>query len=157
MEHLNRIYASFDYYRRWQFDRIRRKEGHYEMLPAAMKNLIPNFTEKFKSMRECVSENQKFLSLMTRHPLSYAQVRATGRKDIPSNFNMDKVCSFVNLMYEKQRRGPDHRRLHDILHQRGHLLTGEPSWTPKTQPNDSRAAVWLSFWCSTRPSADGGK
>ena len=27
---------------------------------------------------------------------------------------------------------------------------------PKTQPNDSRAAVWLSFWCSTRPSADTG-
>ena len=24
---------------------------------------------------------------------------------------------------------------------------------PKTQPNDSRAAVWLSFWFSTRPSA----
>jgi len=93
MEHLNRIYASFDYYRHWQFDRIRRKEGHYEMLPAAMKKLIPNFTEKFKRMRECVSENQKFLSLMTRHPLSNAQVRARGRKDIPSNFNMDKVRS----------------------------------------------------------------
>ena len=25
-----------------------------------------------------------------------------------------------------------------------------PSWTPKTQPNDSSAVVWLSFWCSTR-------
>ena len=25
-----------------------------------------------------------------------------------------------------------------------------PSWTPKTQPNDSAAVVWLSFWCSTR-------
>ena len=24
-----------------------------------------------------------------------------------------------------------------------------PSWTPKTQPNDSSAVVWLSFWCST--------
>ena len=41
--------------------------------------------------------------------------------------------------YEEQRRGRDHRRLHDILHQRGHLLTSEPSWKP---------------WCSTRPSAD---
>ena len=55
---------------------------------------------------------------------------------------------------EAQRRGPDHRRLHDILHHSGNLLTGQSSWTPKTQPNDSRAAVWLSFWCSTRPSAD---
>ena len=36
------------------------------------------------------------------------------------------------------------------------LFSSEPSWTPKTQPNDSRAAVWLSFWCSTRPSADTG-
>ena len=25
-----------------------------------------------------------------------------------------------------------------------------PSWTPKTQPNDSSAVVWLSFRCSTR-------
>ena len=24
-------------------------------------------------------------------------------------------------------------------------------WTPKTQPGGSRAATWLSFWCSTRP------
>ena len=24
-----------------------------------------------------------------------------------------------------------------------------PSWKPKTQPNDSRAAVWLSFWFQT--------
>ena len=24
------------------------------------------------------------------------------------------------------------------------------SWTPKTQPKDSSAVVWLSFWCSTR-------
>ena len=29
--------------------------------------------------------------------------------------------------YETQRRGPDHRRLHDILHQRGDLLTGQSS------------------------------
>lgn len=93
MEHLNRIYASFDYYQRWQFDRIKRKEGHYEMLPAAMKKLIPNFSEKFKRMRECVSENQKFLRLMTEHPLAPAQVRAKGRSDTPSNFNMDKVRS----------------------------------------------------------------
>ena len=26
----------------------------------------------------------------------------------------------------------------------------KPSWTPKTQLNDSSAVVWLSFWCSTR-------
>ena len=25
-----------------------------------------------------------------------------------------------------------------------------PSWTPKIQPNDSSAVVWLSFWCSIR-------
>jgi len=93
MEHLNRIYASFDYYRHWQFDRIKRKEGHYEMLPPAMKKLIPNFSAKFKRMRECVSENQKFLGRMTRHPLSPSQIRAKGRKDTPSNFNMDKVRS----------------------------------------------------------------
>ena len=36
--------------------------------------------------------------------------------------------------YEKQRHGPDHRRVHDILHHREHLLTGKSSWTPKTQP-----------------------
>ena len=29
--------------------------------------------------------------------------------------------------YEAQRRGPDHRSLHDILHQRGDLLTGQSS------------------------------
>ena len=33
-------------------------------------------------------------------------------------------------------------------------FSSESSWKPKTQPNDSRAAVWLSFWFSTRPSAD---
>ena len=40
-----------------------------------------------------------------------------------------------------------------------HITRGyssESSWTPKTQPNDSKAAIWLSFWCSTRPSADTG-
>ena len=30
-------------------------------------------------------------------------------------------------------------------------FSSESSWTPKTQPNDNGAAVWLSFWCSTRP------
>ena len=34
------------------------------------------------------------------------------------------------------------------------FFSSESSWTPKTQSNDSRAAVWLSFWFSTRPSAD---
>ena len=31
-----------------------------------------------------------------------------------------------------------------------YCLCRRPSWTPKTQPNDSSAVVWLSFWCSTR-------
>jgi len=44
-------------------------------------------------MRECVSENQKFLSLMTQEPLSEAQEKAKGREDTPTNFNMDKVKS----------------------------------------------------------------
>ena len=35
-------------------------------------------------------------------------------------------------------------------------LTGESRWTSKTQPNDSRAAVWARFWYSTRSSAVGG-
>ena len=35
-----------------------------------------------------------------------------------------------------------------------HFFSSDPSWTPKTQPNNSRAVFWLSFWCSTRPSAD---
>ena len=34
------------------------------------------------------------------------------------------------------------------------FFSSESSWKPKTQPNDSRAAVWLSFWFPTRPSAD---
>ena len=34
------------------------------------------------------------------------------------------------------------------------FFSSESRWKPKTQPNDSRAAVWLSFWFSTRPSAD---
>ena len=34
------------------------------------------------------------------------------------------------------------------------LFSSESSWKPKTQPNNSRAAVWLSFWFLTRPSAD---
>ena len=38
----------------------------------------------------------------------------------------------------------------------GHLLTGGSSWTPKTQPNDALRRRLLSFWCSTRPSADAG-
>ena len=33
------------------------------------------------------------------------------------------------------------------------FFSSESSWKPKTQPNDSRAAVWLSLF-STRPSAD---
>ena len=36
----------------------------------------------------------------------------------------------------------------------GKLFPSEVSWKPKTQPNDSRDAVWLSFWFSTRPSAE---
>ena len=32
----------------------------------------------------------------------------------------------------------------------------ESSWTPNTQPNESKAAVWLSFWCSSRPSVETG-
>ena len=43
-----------------------------------------------------------------------------------------------------------------VLAQSQTLFPSEPSSTPKTQPNDSKAAVWLSFWCSTRPSADTG-
>ena len=31
----------------------------------------------------------------------------------------------LSLAYEEIRRGPDHRRLYDILHQRGYLLTVE--------------------------------
>ena len=31
-----------------------------------------------------------------------------------------------------------------------HSFSSESSWQPKTQPNDSRAAVWSSFWFSTR-------
>ena len=34
------------------------------------------------------------------------------------------------------------------------FFSSKSSWKPKTQPNDSRAAVWLSFWFSTRPLAD---
>ena len=34
------------------------------------------------------------------------------------------------------------------------IFSSESSWTPKTSPNNCRAAVWLRFWCSTRPSAD---
>ena len=34
------------------------------------------------------------------------------------------------------------------------LFSSESSWTPKTHPNDSRAAIRLRFWCSTWPSAD---
>ena len=33
-------------------------------------------------------------------------------------------------------------------------FSGESSWKQKTQPNDSRAAVWLRLWFSTWPSAD---
>ena len=36
------------------------------------------------------------------------------------------------------------------------LLSGKSTWTPKPQPNDSRATVWLSFWCSTRHSVNAG-
>ena len=31
-----------------------------------------------------------------------------------------------------------------------YCICRRPRWTPKTQPNDSSAVVWLSFWCSTR-------
>ena len=31
-----------------------------------------------------------------------------------------------------------------------------PSWTPKTHPAGGGAPTWLSFWCSTRPSAGSG-
>ena len=30
----------------------------------------------------------------------------------------------------------------------------QSSWIPETQPGDSRAATWLSFWRSTWPSVD---
>ena len=46
--------------------------------------------------------------------------------------------------------------LHGLMFYTSHFFSSKSSWTPKTQPNDSRAAVWLSFWCSTRPSADTG-
>ena len=43
-------------------------------------------------------------------------------------------CHFVKI-YE----------VHGFLRQMGHLFFSESSWKPKTQPNDRRAAVWLSF------------
>ena len=37
----------------------------------------------------------------------------------------------------------------------GHFFsTLRSSWNPKTQPDGSRAATWLSFWCSTWPLVD---
>ena len=36
------------------------------------------------------------------------------------------------------------------------LFSSWSGWTQKTQPNDGKAAVWLSFRCSPRPSADTG-
>ena len=35
------------------------------------------------------------------------------------------------------------------------FFSDESSWTPKTQANYSRAAVWLSFWCSTVSAETG--
>ena len=46
--------------------------------------------------------------------------------------------------------------LHGLLRLMGHLFSSESSWAPKTHINNSRAVVRLSFWCSTRPSADTG-
>ena len=49
-------------------------------------------------------------------------------------FGSKRILFFLFLIqfshffeYEAQRRGPDHRRLHDILYQRGDLLTGQSS------------------------------
>jgi len=93
MEHLQRIYASFDYYSEWQIHRINRKEGDYKMLPIAMKNLIPNFPKKFQRMRECVNLNQRFLNMMTRTTRFPGQAQAKGRDETPSSMNMSKVQS----------------------------------------------------------------
>jgi len=93
MEHLQRIYAAFDYYSQWQCRKISRKERDYDMLPSAMKAIIPSLPPKFLKMRECVMHNQRFLrriTCVTRFP---EQDAAKGRDEIPSNFNMDKVRS----------------------------------------------------------------
>ena len=34
------------------------------------------------------------------------------------------------------------------------FFSSKSSWRPKTQPHDRKASIWLSFWFSTRPSAD---
>ena len=33
------------------------------------------------------------------------------------------------------------------------FFSSESSLTPKTRPKDTRAAVWLNFWCSIQLSA----
>ena len=35
--------------------------------------------------------------------------------------------------------------LHGLMFYTSHFFSSKSSWTPKTQPNDSRATVWLSF------------
>ena len=46
--------------------------------------------------------------------------------------------------------------VHSFPRKPGHFFSSESSWTSKTQPAGGRAAVWLCFWCSTRPSANTG-
>ena len=48
------------------------------------------------------------------------------------------------------------QRARSELRQMTNFITGESSWTPEIQPNEALGVVWLSFWCSARPSVDTG-
>ena len=44
--------------------------------------------------------------------------------------------------------------IHGLPSLADHFFSSDSSETPRAQPNNIRAAVWLSFWFSTRPSPD---
>jgi len=97
IEHLVTIYDSFSYYASWLFKRISRKERDYHHLPAKMKDILKHMPVKFERMRECVLENQRFISRIVARPVfsdkkAFERAKSKAHKK-PSEFNMDKVRS----------------------------------------------------------------
>jgi len=88
-EHRERILASFKCYQHCQIERINGKEADYNMLPVVYAELIPEFPKKFVIMRECVFQNEMFLSRIATHP------SFPGESSSPSEFHTQNVRSVL--------------------------------------------------------------
>lgn len=74
MEHFNGIVSSFGEYERWQMRRFETKQSDWLNLPEHYINMIPNMPQKFKYIKFCLQENQKFMNQIIEPPILSAMM-----------------------------------------------------------------------------------